>query len=65
MTRVRGTFWGLVVVAVLAAGALSRAIAARPGPAAALTLAGAAIVLALAAGLAIRIAVVVGRGSRR
>ena len=65
MTRVRGTFWVLVVVSVLAAGALSRAVAAPPGPVAALTLAGAAFVLALAAALAIRIAVVVGRGSRR
>lgn len=57
--RVRRTFWSLVVVAVAATGALSRALAARPGPATGL--AGSAVLLAASASLALRILVVVGR----
>ncbi|QGG94113.1 hypothetical protein [Actinomarinicola tropica] len=59
--RVRRTFWSLVVVAVAATGALSRALAARPGPATGLAVAGSAVLLAASASLALRILVVVGR----
>jgi len=59
--RVRRTFWILVIVAVVATGALSRALAARPGPAAGLAVAGTSVTLALTALLALRILFVVGR----
>lgn len=61
--RVRRTFWALVVVAIVATGALSRALAAEPGPAAGLGVAGSALLLATSALLARRILLVVGRHS--
>lgn len=59
--RVRRTFWTLVGIAVVATGALSRALAARPGPATGLAVAASALIVAAATLLALRILVVVGR----
>lgn len=59
--RIRGTFWALLVVAIVAAGALSRALGASAGPSAGAAVAVSGFVLVLAAGLALRILVVVGR----
>lgn len=55
MTRARRAFWILVGVAIAATGALSRALAWRPSPAAGLAVAVAATGAVLAAGLALRI----------
>ena len=64
MRRVRLTFWALVVVAVGATGVLSRAVVARPSPAAGIALAASATLLAVAAALALRILVVLARRQR-
>jgi hypothetical protein len=61
MTRVRITFWALVTAAVLALGILTRALDAAPSPATGLTVAVAGVVATVAAGLALRIAVVLAR----
>jgi hypothetical protein len=53
--RARRTFWALVLVAVLATGALSAALKAHPGPAAGATVAISGLVLAGALTLAARI----------
>ena len=55
MTRARRAFWVLVGVAIAATGALSRALAWRPSPAAGIAVAAAATGAVLAAGLALRI----------
>ena len=60
-SRVRRTFWTLVVVSVLAAGALSRALAAPSGPGSGLTVAAAGLVLTASSLLALRILIVVER----
>lgn len=60
--RVRRTFWVLVVTGVVATGALSKALEAQPGPVAGLAVAGAALLLAASAFLALRILFVVGQG---
>lgn len=54
-TRARKAFWTLVLVAVLATGALSVALRARPNPAAGATVAISGLVLAIALTLATRI----------
>ena len=59
--RVRRTFWALVGIAVVATGALSRALTAGPGTATGLVVASSALIVAAAALLALRILVVVGR----
>jgi len=59
--RVRRTFWALVVVAVLATGALSEALGADAGAATGLAVAASAAVLATSTFLALRILLVVGR----
>lgn len=66
MTRIRVTFWSLVVVTILASGALVRALEAPPSAATGATVAITGIIAAISGGLALRIAVVVGgrRGTR-
>ena len=64
MRRVRLTYWALLAAAVVATGVLSRALAARPTPAAGAALAASATVLAVTAGLALRILVVLARRER-
>lgn len=64
-TRVRRTFWGLVVVAIVATGMLSRALAAEPGPTAGLTVAWSATLLVISVSLGLRILVVVERRAAR
>ncbi len=59
--RVRRTFQALVVVAILATGALSKALTAEPGPATGLAVAGSALLLVASGSLAVRIVVVVAR----
>lgn len=63
MRRVKVTFWVLVAVAVLAAGALSASLRADSAPTTALAVAGSGSVLAAASMLALRIMIVVGRSS--
>lgn len=65
MKRVRRTFWALVAVAVLATGALSRTLGGGNGPAAGLAVALSGLVLAAAAGLALRILLVTGAAALR
>ena len=60
-TRTRRTFWALLVVAILASGALSRTLTAEPGPAAGLGVAASALLLAISGSLALRILVVAER----
>jgi hypothetical protein len=62
--RVRRTFWGLVVVAVVATGALSRALAASPRPATGLTVAASALALTVSSLLALRILLVLATHER-
>lgn len=59
--RVRQTLQALVVIAILAAGALSTALTAEPGPATGLAVAASALLLVAAGSLALRILVVVSR----
>lgn len=59
--RVRRTLQALVVVAILATGALSKAVAAESGPATGLAVAGSALLLVASGSLALRILVVVAR----
>jgi hypothetical protein len=60
--RVRRTFWALVVVAVVSAGALSKALAAEPGAGAGLGVAGSGLLVTTSTLLAVRILLVTGRG---
>jgi len=64
MSRVMGTFWSLVTLAVVAAGVLSAALQARPSPATGLVVAASGTLLAAASGLALRIWWVVGGRGR-
>lgn len=59
--RVRRTLVALVAVAIVATGALSRALAAESGPATGLAVAGSALLLAASGSSALRILVVVAR----
>lgn len=59
--RVRRTFQALMAVAILATGALSKALTAEPGPATGLAVAGSALLLVASGALALRILVVVAR----
>jgi hypothetical protein len=59
--RVRRTFQALVAFAILATGALSKALTAEPGPATGLAVAGSALLLLASGSLALRILVVVAR----
>lgn len=61
MTRIRVTFWSLIVVTVLVSGVLTRALAAPPSGATGVTVAVTGLVAAVTGGLALRIAVVVAR----
>lgn len=63
MTRIRITFWSLVVVTILVSGALLRALEAAPSATTGTTVAVTGIIAATTGALALRIAVVVaGRG---
>lgn len=64
MRRVRVTFWALVVVAIGATGALSRALTAPSSPAAGIAVAVSGTLLAVSAGLALRILVAIAQGRR-
>ena len=55
MKRARHTFWGFAVVAVLAIGTLSKAVASPPSALTGVTVAISAIVLVVALALAARI----------
>jgi hypothetical protein len=59
--RVRRTFQALVLTAILATGAMSKAWTAEPGPATGLALAGSALLLVASGSLALRMLVVVAR----
>jgi hypothetical protein len=59
--RVRRTFWALIVIAVIATGALTMASNARPRSTAGLTVAAASVTLVASVFLALRILLVVGR----
>ncbi len=59
--RVRRTLAGLVAIAIVATGALSKALAARSGPVTGLAVAGSALLLMASGSLALRILVVVAR----
>lgn len=61
MTRIRVTFWGLVVTTILASGALARALDAPPAASTGVAVAATGVVAAVAGALALRIAVVVAR----
>ena len=61
--RVRRTLWALVVVAVLSTGALSKALAAEPGAATGLAVAGSALLVTTTTLLALRILLVAGRAT--
>jgi hypothetical protein len=63
--RARRSFWGLVAVAVLAAGWLNAALTAPPGPVTGLHVASSGTVLIFAVGLAARVLVAVERARRR
>lgn len=59
--RIRRTLAALVVVAIVATGALSQALAATPGPMTGLAVAGSGLLLVASGSLALRILVVVAR----
>lgn len=59
--RVRRTFAGLVAIAIVATGALSKALVAGSGPVTGLAVAGSALLLVASGSLALRILVVVAR----
>lgn len=63
--RAHRSFWMLLVVAVLATGALSSALAGPPGLLAGLSVAGSGVFLIVAVALAARILVVAERARRR
>ena len=63
--RARRSFWTLVVISVLAAGMLSAALAARPGPLTGLRVVGSGIVLSGALALAARVMFGIERARRR
>lgn len=65
MTRIRVTFWSLVLVTILATGALASALDAPPSPVTGLRVAVAGLAAAVAGMLALRIAVVVARHRER
>ncbi len=65
LRRARRSFWILVVVAVLAAGSLSAALTAAPGPATGLLVAGSGLVLLVSLGLAARVLLAIERGRSR
>jgi hypothetical protein len=64
-TRTRRWFWSLTVVAILAAGALSRALLADPGALTGLQVAGSGLVLATSGALATRVLLALSREPRR
>lgn len=63
--RAGWTFWGLVVVSVLAAGSLNAALAAAPSPLTGLRVAVSGAVLIGALALAARVMVALERARRR
>ena len=56
--RLRRTLQALVAIAILATGALSKALTAEPGPATGLAVAGSALLLVASGSLVLRILVV-------
>ena len=58
MTRIRVTFWSLVVLTIAASGVLTRALGAPPSAGTGTTVAVAGILAALSGALALRILVV-------
>jgi hypothetical protein len=65
LPRARRSFWTLVVVAVLAAGWLSVAVTADPGPVTGLQVATSGLLLSVSMTLAARVLVSVERARRR
>jgi hypothetical protein len=63
--RARRSFWILVWVAVLSAGALSAALAAEPSPLTGLRVVGSGLVLVSALALAARVMIGIERARRR
>ena len=63
--RARQTFWGLVVISVLAAGSLNAGLAAAPGPLTGVRVAVSGTVLIGALALATRVMVALERARRR
>ena len=63
--RLHRTFWALIVIAVISSGSLSTALAADPGPATALAVAGSAVLLAASGFLSLRILLATGQYARR
>lgn len=63
MTRIRVTFWSLVVVTVLTSGVLVRALEAFPSAATGATVGITGVIATVTGGLAVRIAIVVARWS--
>ena len=59
--RMYAWFWGSLLVAVLASGSLSEALAAEPGPATALRFAASGLVSSAAVAVALRVLVLQGR----
>jgi len=62
--RARKSFWALVLIAVLATGALSAALKAHPSPAAGATVAISGAVLAISLTLATRVLLALERARR-
>jgi hypothetical protein len=52
--RLRRTFWVLIVIGVVSAGALSTALSSEPGPATGVAVAGSAVLLGASAFLSLR-----------
>jgi len=63
LTRARRSFWLLVVVSVLAVGALSDALASAPAPTTGLRVAGSGLLLTVSVALAARVLLAVDRAT--
>lgn len=64
-SRARRWFWALTIVAILAVGALSRAVTAAPGALTGFQVAGSGLVLATSVALATRVLIALSREPRR
>ncbi len=65
LTRARRTFWLLVLVSVLAAGALSDALASPPATATGLRVAGSGLLLTVSVALAARVLLAVDHATAK
>lgn len=65
LRRARRAFWLLVVVSVLAVGALSDALSSPPAPATGLRVAGSGVLLIAAVALAVRVLLAADRATAR